>query len=98
MQKDQFSRIRSSMGTDYLRQYLTNLLARKMKHMMPGLVERCEELLQRIEEELPGLGYANDEDMDYDDLISKLVEKIIDKVCLTLITLGSGSSCAIDRL
>ena len=51
-----------------------------MKQMMPGLKEGCVDDLQRIEEELPKLGYAINEDVDYDDLISKLVEKTIEKV------------------
>ena len=75
MAKSKFSRIRCKMGTDYLRQYLTMILARKMKQMMPGLKDGCVDDLQRINEDLLSLGYANDENVDYDDLISELVEK-----------------------
>ena len=80
MGKSKFSRIRCKMGTDYLRQFLTMILARKMKQMMPGLKDGCTDDLQRINEDLLSLGYANDENVDYDDLISELVEKTVDKV------------------
>ena len=84
MAKSKFSRIRCKMGTDYLRQYLTMILARKMKQMMPGLKDGCVDDLQRINEDLLTLGYANDENVDYDDLISELVEKTVDKVQNTI--------------
>ena len=80
LQKPQYCRIRQKMGTDYLRQFLTMILAQKMKQMMPGLMEGRTEDLQRINEDLSNLGYANDENVDYDDLISELVEKTIDRV------------------
>ena len=84
MGKAKFSRIRCKMGTDYLRRFLTTLLAKKMKQMMPGLKDGCVEDLQKINEDLLNLGYANDENVDYDDLISELVEKTVDKVCAIL--------------
>ena len=80
MQNSKFARIRQKMGTDYLRQFLTMILAQKMKQMMPGLMKGRTEDLQRINEDLLNIGYANDENVDYDDLISELVEKTIDKV------------------
>ena len=80
MQNPKFARIRQKMGTDYLRQFLTMILAQKMKQMMPGLMKGRTEDLQRINEDLLNIGYANDENVDYDDLISELVEKTIDKV------------------
>ena len=80
MQRRKYSRIRQKMGTDYLRQFLTMILAQKMKQAMPGLMEGRTEDLQRINEDLSNIGYANDENVDYDDLISELVEKTIDRV------------------
>lgn len=80
MQNSKFARLRQKMGTDYLRQFLTMILAQKMKQMMPGLMKGRTEDLQRINEDLLNIGYANDENVDYDDLISELVEKTVDKV------------------
>lgn len=80
MQKPKYARIRQKMGTDYLRQFLTMILAKKMKQMMPILMKGRTEDLQRINEDLLNIGYANDENVDYDDLISELVEKTNEKV------------------
>ena len=80
MEKAKFSRIRHKMGTDYLRQFLTMILAQKMKQMMPGLMKGRSEELDRINEDLVSIGYAADENVDYDDLIAELVEKTVDKV------------------
>ena len=80
MQNSKFARIRQKMGTDYLRQFLTMILAQKMKQMMPGLMKGRTEDLQRINEDLLNIGYANDENVDYDDLILELVEKTNEKV------------------
>ena len=68
------------MGTDYLRQFVTMLLAKKMKQMMPGLMNGCLENLQVIQEDLKNMRYYDDDKKDYDDLISEQIEKTVGKV------------------
>ena len=68
------------MGTDYLRQFVTMLLAKKMKQMMPGLMNGCLENLQVIQEDLKNMRYYDDDKKDCDDLISEQIEKTVGKV------------------
>ena len=68
------------MGTDYLRHFVTMLLAKKIKQMMPGLMNGCLENLQIIQEDLKNMRYYDDDKKDYDDLISEQIEKTVGKV------------------
>lgn len=80
MDRPEFARLKHTMGTDYLRQFLTKILAHKMKKMMPGFKKERSDELQQIIDDLINIGYAADEHVDYDDLIAELVEKTVDKV------------------
>ena len=51
-----------------------------MKHMMPELKDNCVDELLGIKEELQSVGYVENENLDYDDLIQELVEKTVVKV------------------
>ena len=84
LDKPEFSRIKHKMGTDYLRHFLTIILAQKMKKMMPILMKERSEELHKIIEDLVNIGYAADENIDYDDLIAELVEKTVDGIRISL--------------
>jgi hypothetical protein len=65
------------MGIDYLRRFLTVILAQKMKELLPNLRKESIEELRMVSEKLDELGNADDGNRDYEDLISLLVEKAI---------------------
>eukprot|EP00092_Neocalanus_flemingeri_P026987 GFUD01029268.1.p1 GENE.GFUD01029268.1~~GFUD01029268.1.p1 ORF type:complete len:718 (-),score=188.67 GFUD01029268.1:332-2485(-) len=79
-----FSKIRTKLGIDYLRRFITMILAAKMKKMMPSLKQESLEELQSIKEQLVENGHASNDNVDYDDLIAQLVEKTIDKIRINL--------------
>ena len=84
IQSPEFSKVRNRMGIDYLRRFITMILAAKMKKMMPQLKQESIEELQSVKEQLVEHGHASDENIDYDDLISQLVEKSIEKIKINL--------------
>ena len=84
IQSPEFSKVRNIMGIDYLRRFITMILAAKMKKMMPQLKQESIEELQSVKEQLVEHGHASDENIDYDDLIAQLVEKSIEKIKINL--------------
>ena len=84
IQSHEFSKVRNRMGIDYLRRFITMILAAKMKKMMPQLKQESLEELQSVKEQLVEHGHASDENIDYDDLIAQLVEKSIEKIKINL--------------
>jgi dynamin 1-like protein len=75
--RQDFRPIRHRMGIDYLRRFLTVILAQKMKELLPNLRKESIEELRMVSEKLDELGNADDGNRDYEDLISLLVEKAI---------------------
>ena len=84
IQSHEFSKVRNRMGIDYLRRFITMILAAKMKKMMPQLKQESMEELQMIKEQLVEHGNASDENIDNDDLIAQLVEKSIERIRINL--------------
>ncbi len=72
-----FRRIKHKMGIDYLRRRLTAILAGKMKELFPNLKKDSIEELQIVSKQLEELGNTEDDNTDYDDLITLLVERAI---------------------
>ena len=75
--RQDFRRIKHRMGIDYLRRFLTVILAQKMKELLPNLRKESIEEWRVVTEQLDELGNADDAIRDYEDLISLLVEKAV---------------------
>jgi len=80
IESHEFSKVRNRMGIDYLRRFITQILAARMKKMMPQLKQESMDELQVVKEQLIEHGHASDENIDYDDLIAQLVEKSIERI------------------
>jgi len=78
--RQDFRRIRHRMGIDYLRRFLTVILAQKMKELLPNLRKDSIEELRVVTEQLDELGTADDANKDYEDLITLLVERAIKEI------------------
>ena len=72
------------LGTDALRRFITQLLAKKVETLMPGLEQDSREELLRVENLLKENGRFDDANIDYDDIIAKLVEEAIARIKLNL--------------
>lgn len=76
--RKEFRGIHHRMGIEYLRRFLTVILAQKMKELLPSLRNESIEELRMVSAQLEELGNADDAaPKDYEDLISLLVEKAI---------------------
>ena len=78
--KQDFRRIRNRMGINYLRRFLTVILAQKMKELLPNLRKESIEELKMVTEQLNELDNADDAKKDYDDLVGLLVERSIKNI------------------
>ena len=72
------------LGTDALRRFITQLLANKVEKLMPGLEQDSREELLRVENLLKKNGRFDDANIDYDDVIAKLVEEAMARIKLNL--------------
>ena len=72
------------LGTDSLRRFITELLANKVEKLMPGLEQDSREELLRVENLLKKNGRFDDANIDYDDVIAKLVEEAMARIKLNL--------------
>ena len=61
------------LGIESLRRFITQLLAGKVEKLIPGLEQKSREELLRVENLLK----ENDANIDYDDIIARLVEEAI---------------------
>ena len=77
-------RSRSRLGTDNLRNFITRLLANKMEQMMPDIRQRAMDDLQNVTRDLKENGRFDDEGIDHDDLIAKLVERAMQRIQINL--------------
>jgi dynamin 1-like protein len=75
--RQEFRRLRHRMGIDYLRRFLTVILAQKMKELLPNLRKESMEELRMVKEQLEDLGNVEDAKKDPDDLVTFLVERAI---------------------
>jgi dynamin 1-like protein len=78
--RQEFRRVRNRLGINYLRRFLTVILAQKMKELLPSLRKDSIEELKMVTEQLEQLGNADETSTDYDDLIALLVEKSIKNI------------------
>ena len=78
--RQEFRSMRHRMGIDYLRKYLTVILAHKMKELLPRLRNDSKAELAAISEQLEELGNAEDASNDYGDLVALLVENSIKEI------------------
>jgi Dynamin central region len=78
--KQEFRSVRHRMGIDYLRRFLTVILAQKMKDLLPSLKAESVEELRVVTEKLEELGAAEEKFRDYNDLVGLLVEKAIKEI------------------
>ena len=72
------------LGIDALRRFITQLLANKVEKLMPGLEQDSREELLRVENLLKENERFDDANIDYDDIIAKLVEEAIARIKLNL--------------
>ena len=80
----QKARVSGRLGTDSLRQFITQLLANKVEKLIPGLEQNSREELQRVESLLKENNRFDDASTDYDDIIAKLVEEVMDRIKISL--------------
>ncbi len=78
--KQEFRRVHNRLGINYLRRFLTVILAQKMKELLPGLRKDSIEELKLATEQLGKLGNADDATTNYDDRITLLVERSIQNI------------------
>ena len=72
------------LGIDSLRRFITHLLANKVEKLIPGLEQQSREELLRVENLLRENGRFDDANIDYDDIIAKLVEEAIARIKISL--------------
>ena len=72
------------LGTDSLRRFITQLLANRVEKLMPGLEQESREELLRVENLLKENGRFDDANIEYDDIIAKLVEEAIARIKINL--------------
>ena len=69
---------------DSLRRFITHLLANKVEKLIPGLEQQSREELLRVENLLRENVRFDDANIDYDDIIAKLVEEAIARIKISL--------------
>ena len=80
LQDPAFQDIRNRLGIKQLRNYISRLLAHRMEDLMPELRQKANEDMNKARESLKVHGRFDDTDVDKDDLISKLVERSMERI------------------
>ena len=75
-----FQEIRTRLGINELRSFISRLLADRMTQLIPELRQKANEDMNRAKEGLEQHGRFDDTDADKDDLISKLVERSMERI------------------
>ena len=84
LQDPVFAQCRKRLGTDVLRNFITRLLADKMRKLMPELRQKAVLDLSVADEELKKNGRFDDANVDHDDLIAELVQKSMKRITINL--------------
>ena len=75
-----FRNVKSKLGIDSLRNFVSRLLASKIEKLITDLKKRATEDLIKVSKDLKEQGKFDDDDDDYEDLIAKLVERSMQKI------------------
>lgn len=84
IQDPAFQDIRNRLGINQLRNFISRLLAHRMEELMPNLRQKANEDMKRAKEGLKEHGRFDDNEADKDDLISKLVERSMEKIRINI--------------
>ena len=75
-----FKEILSRLGINELRSFISRLLADRMTQLIPELRQKANEDMNRAKEDLKQHRRFDHTDADKDDLISKLVERSMERI------------------
>ena len=84
LQDPVFVQCKKRLGTDVLRNFITRLLADKMRKLMPELRQKAVLDLSVADEELKKNGRFDDANVDHDDLIAELVQTSMKRITINL--------------
>ena len=84
MEQPEFRRLKARVGISVLRRRITKILAEKVKKLLPSLKQDTEDELKYIRSELQQHGLHEDDNVDKDELIAKLMEMAVSKIRINL--------------
>ena len=79
-----FSDVTSRLGIDGLRSFISSLLASRMEQIIPDVKQRVLDDLHEASKTLKEYGSTDEEGMEYEDLIGKLVERAMKKISINM--------------
>ena len=80
LEDPEFQDVRTRLGINELRSFISRLLADRMSHLIPELRQKANDDMNRAIEGLEQHGRFDDTDADKDDLIAKLVERSMEGI------------------